>query len=68
MRKLIFLDYKQMMRAIDELVRAQGFYDRADAYEPDLRVKLPEGPGKKLYLVKHKLTGDKFEIMSISKN
>ena len=52
---------------IDEITRVQGFEDRMDQYALDLKVKLPRAPGKNLYCVKHKITGDKFEIMSISK-
>ena len=67
-RKLIFLQYDQMVTTLEKLVQAQGFRDRIDQYEFKYESKqLPTKPGKKYYRVNHKMTGEKLEIISINK-
>ena len=67
-RKLIFLQFDTMVKTVEKLVKAQGFRDRIDQYELKYESKqLPTKPGKKYYRVKHKMTGEKLEIISINK-
>ena len=58
--KVYFMSFEMMQRALEKVIAMQGYADRLDQYEH--LANLRQGVNCTRSLVRHKLTGMKFEL------